>query len=423
MVTEKTGNKFLDDFSLDDGEENFFNIKDEEDEVNIKKEIKKDELDEEEEEDRDAEPINVKDKKTKKEAKKKDEEEDDDDDFEFGKTEDTKVKDKEDKDTKVKEDKTPTKEAKGDKDTKGNKEDKEDEEGEDEDDFFTSLAVDLKEKGILSNVEIPDDKKLTEDEFFKLQDDEIENRVAETFEALFEEIGEEGSNFLKYIKDGGNPRTFLGQISKRFSLDELDVENDNQVNKTLTHYLSVFEKADEEEIADKLKWLEDSGKKKAYATKYFKTIKETEKQEEADLLKEQQEAVKARQLEVKEFNDSLKEVLSKTEAVGSIVINKKEYKEITDYILKPTVKKSKNNYVPEFYDKLNKTLRGKTDEDKRGLIAIAKVLKENFKLTGLEATTETKVVSRAKSRISDKRNSVRNISSGSTLKSLADLMT
>jgi hypothetical protein len=225
------------------------------------------------------------------------------------------------------------------------------------------------------------------------------------------------------MKNGGNARSFLSQISKRFSLDELDVENDTQVNKTLTHYFSVFEKTDEEDIADKIKWLEDSGKKKAYATKYFKLIKDAEKEEELNMLKEQKLANDNKIKEVKEFQESLKDIISKTETVGSFPINKKEHKEILDYIVKPTVKVGKDNYVPEFNVKLGKVLKGTTEKDKKQLIAIAKILKEDFNLADLMTSVETQVTSRAKSRISSGKNSIRNRSVGGSVgKSLADLM-
>lgn len=420
MITEKkSGNGLLDDFSLDDGDE-FFGIKTEVEPNNIIEKIKAkdDEDDEEEDKVQSLETNKVKKPKTKKE-----EDDEEDEDFVFGET---------DKNEKSKTEKPKPKETEDEganavegKDKNKNKDKAEDpkEDEEDEDEFFTNLAIDLKEKGILSNVEIPEGKVLTEEEFFKIQDDELESRVTETFEALFEELGEEGSNFLKFVKSGGNPRAFLTQVSKRFSLDELDTNNENQVNKTLSHYFTTFEKTDEEDIADKIKWLEDSGKKKAYATKYFKIIKDTEKEQEQSLLEAQELAAENKRKEAKEFNDSLKDVVSKTEAVGSVPINKKEHKELIDYITRPTVKVGKNNFVPEFNNKLSKILRGKTDKDKQQLLAIAKICKEDFNLPDLDKAVETRVITRTKSKIAEKRNNTaRNITSGIMKRSLADEM-
>lgn len=415
MATEKKegGNGLLDDFSLDDGED-FFGIKEEENnEKDVTKSIKKDKVeeipDDDDDDSNDEEKEEGTEEKKKKPAKKG---------AESKKEEDVKFFDKEDEDedTKVidKEDKTKKKEDKED-------ETKDDE--EDEDDLFTNLASDLKEKGIFSNAKIPKDKKITEEEFFKMHDEEIESRVTETFESIFEELGKEGSDFLKYVSNGGNPRTFLGQISNRFNLDELDVENDAQVSKTLRHYLTNFEKVEEDDIEDRMKWLEDGGKKKAYATKYFKVIKDTEKEIEEEILKQQKTKFDNKQIEIKEFNDSLKDTIGKVEAVGSFNINKSEQKQLLEYITKPTVKVGKNKYIPEFQNKLAKILRGGTDKDKERLIATAKIFKEDFNLPDLITKVETKVASKAKSRLASGRSSVRNVSSGGSVKSLADFMT
>ncbi len=303
----------------------------------------------------------------------------------------------------------------------------EDEEVEDNDEekekeYFTTLATDLKEKGILSNVEIPKEG-ITEDQFFAMHDDEIEKRVVDTFEAIFEEIGQDGSNFLKFVKDGGNPRTFLTQISTQFNLEELDVENDNQVNRVLKHYLTTVEKLDEDDLTDRLAWLKEGGKSKSYATKYFKAIKDKDKEGEELLLETQKRIAKEKENSAKEFNSSLKEVISKIDNVGSFSIDKSEHKELNDYITKPIVKAGKNIYIPAFQDKLAKILRGKTDSDKQKLVILAKIFKDDFKLPELEEKAETKVISKAKSKLARRINTVSHTSSGGLNKvSLADVV-
>jgi len=406
MATENkgTGNTLLDDFSLDDGDEFDFAsssgiLQDKKKTVVVPKKVE-DKQDEDEDENEEGTEGKTVEKGTK--AKKKVEKtEDEDEDINFDEEDD-------DDDKVVKTEKVEGKKA--------------DEDAGDKQEglSFTDLAADLKDKGIFNNVEIAEDKELTEEEFFKMHDDEIESRVTETFEAIFEELGKEGSDFLKYVGNGGNPRTFLAKISNRFNLDELDTDNDAQVNKTLKHYLINFEKIDDEDIDDKMKWLEDSGKKKAYATKYFKIIKETEKEEEAEALALQEQAFKAKQAQVKEFNDTLKEVVGNIKTVGSFNVNKTEQKSLVDYITKPVVKVGKNKYIPEFQAKLRKVLDGKTDKDMEKLAVLAKILKEDFKLEDLETKTTTKVLAKTKSRLASKGSVIKSISS--TPKSLADYM-
>lgn len=423
MAQEKQSGGLLENFSLDDGEELFgIKINDETPDEKLVKSVKKN--DDFDDDDDDTEVTNLEEEKRKDKAKKKEKvKEDEDEEIELFEDED----DNEDRKTKTKKEVTTSEKNKADKDSsKGkddNNEDDDNNENEEVDeDFFTNLTLDLKEKGVFTNVEIPKDTKITEEKFFELQDEEIEKRVEETFEAMFEEIGEEGKDFLNYIKDGGNVRTYLTQVSSAFNLDELDIENQNQVNKTLRYYLAAYEKLEDEELEDKIKWLEESGKNKNYATKYFKHIKADENERKTALIEAQRLAADRKVENTKNFNKAIKEVLSETESVGSFIFTKADQKELDSYITKPVVKVGKNKYLPEFQIELSRILQAKTKEDKQHLLILAKLAKEKFKLTDLETNTTTKVVSKVKSKLAESKNIMKSSSSGgnSSRKSLAD---
>lgn len=307
------------------------------------------------------------------------------------------------------------------KEVAGQSKEEEIEDEPDEEERFTNLAFDLKDRGILANVEIPKDSKISEEKFFELHDEEVEKRVDETLESIYEEVTEEGKDFLSYLKNGGKASTYLTLVANTFKLDDLDPENPTEVNKTLRHYLTTYEKLDDEELEDKLKWLEDGGKSKSYAVKYFKTIKKDEQEAKEALLASQEEERRNSLEKVKKFNSSLKDVLSETEKVHDFVISKKDQKEIDNYLIKPTIKIGKNKYVPEFHAELTRILAGKTKQDKQDLILLAKLFKDGFALPDLEKQTTTKVVSKVKSRLSGSKNKYTS-SSTSPKRTLADFI-
>lgn len=281
-----------------------------------------------------------------------------------------------------------------------------------EEKFFSTLAGEMKEKGIFQNIEIPKDKDLTEEEFFELQDAEIEARVEETFQEFFTELDEDGKEFLKFKRNGGKTSDFLATYSIGFNIEEFDEADEAQRTKVISHYLSTVEKLDADEIADKMAWLKEGGKEKTTAAKYFTKIKEQEQTQRANLLKAEEDAATARAETAKKFNTELKDVLNKTEAVGSFQITKVEQKELDSYITKPTVKVGKNRYVPSFNADIAKIFKADTPETKQKLILLAKLVKTDFDVKDLITTVETTVTKKAKSKLMEAKQGTKVSSSG-----------
>lgn len=354
-----------------------------------------------------VEATNIKDTKTK-------EDEDEEEPTFFG---------EEKPEDKPKEEDEETEEEEG-KD-KGKK--KEKDEGKDnpenDDKFFTTLAGELKEKGIFQNVELKEGEEITEEKFFELQDAEIEKRVEETFEAFFEELDEDAKNFLRFKKNGGKTADFFAShtASAGIDLDNFDVENEAQRTQMLTHYLSTVEKLDAEDIKDRIEWLKEGGKEKTYATKYQKAMQATRDELKETIVKSQEEAAKQREAEVSNFNNSLNETLGKTETVGAFTFTKNDQKELGGYITKPTVKVGKNKYVPAFQAEIANIFRADSEESKQKLLLLAKLVKSNFDVSDLVTETKTKVVKQAKSRLQEAKTGVKPSTSGNyTKKSLGD---
>jgi hypothetical protein len=338
--------------------------------------------------------------KTKKKVDKEEEEDENATEVEVAKKDATKVKPEEEKETG-----TQSK-------TKEEKEAKEGEE-EDDDEFFTTLAAEMKEKGIFQNIEIPEGKKLTEEEFLELQDQEIEARVTETFESFLEEMDDDGKAFLKFKKSGGKTTDFLTHYAATFDLEEFDENDPKQVDKVNRYYLTTVEKLNADDLEDRIAWMKEGGKEKAKATKWFEAIKKAETDKKKTILAAQEKAAELREEKADAFNAQLVKVLNKTEKVGTFVLTEKDKKELTPYMTKATVKVGKNKFVPPLQAELSEILKAETDEAKQKLLILGKLVKNNFDVADLITKVETKVATKAKSALQQAKKGIRPISSGS----------
>lgn len=361
-----------------------------------------------------ADPIEKKDviKKKNAPAKKKDDDEpeqeegglDDEDDDELDD-----VVDIEDEKGKKKGKKTLTENVENEEDEEG------DETKEEDDKFYNTLVEELKEKGILQNIEVKKGEVITEEQFFELHDAEIESRVTETLEAMSENMDDDGKRFIKFKANGGNTADFMAIAISPINFDEKFDESDpKQVEKVLRHYYTTKEEMDAEELADKLQWLRDGGKEKATALKHFNKMKDEREKALDRLEKETEKKRLAKEDEVQEFNEALLEVLGETEQIGVIKITKQDQKELGSYMTKPLIKTGKNKYIPQMQAELMKILSAKTKEDKQRLIALSKAIKSNFDIKELAKDTTTQVTRKVKSKLQEAKQSVKSKTSGNS---------
>lgn len=385
-TTQETNVESLQDFKFDEPE--FFGIKTETTEIEevvtkVKKEDEPDDAPIDEDEDN---PENE--DKSKKVVKKENETPNDEDFF--------------------KEDVEDTTDEGGDK------------HAETEDKFYTTLASELKEKGIFQNVEIKDDEEITEEKFFELQDAEIEARVEESFEAFFEELDEDGKEFLKHKKNGGATQDFFQVYQNSISIDGVDLENEKDQDLILTHYMRVVDTMDEDEINDRIEWLSENKKKKAFAEKYFNKLQDLDKERRTALAERTRQITEQREAQSKKFNDELSVELNKVESVGSFSFNKVDKKDLLNFISKPTIKVGKNKYVTPLVAEMGEIFKGE-GENKKKLLLLAKLVKSNFDVKDLIEEAKTKVVKEAKSKLQAAKTGVKpSTSGGYNKKSLAD---
>ncbi len=304
-------------------------------------------------------------------------------------------------------------------------EDEEEEEEEEVDDdtldedFYTNLALDLKDRGTLQEVEIPKDKKLTREEFFDLQEDEVNKRFEEAIDGFAESFDEDGKEYIKWKKNGGSTRDFVVKyLAPTFDLKEFDEENETHIKKTIDHYLRTVEELDGEELEERKEFIKNGGKSKIFAKTAFSKITKADNERKKALQEELDSVAKEREEKKKAFDDELNELLKSTETVGSFTISKEDRKRLGDYMTKPTVKAGKNSFVPQVMAELGKILKGATPKDKKHFIILSKIIQSNFKLDDLEAKVETRVTKDIKTRI--KKGSPKLTSGGRGVRQLAD---
>lgn len=304
--------------------------------------------------------------------------------------------------------------------TKEDEEVKDAKPGETDDKFYTTLASELKEKGIFQNVEIKEGEEIDEDKFFELQDSEIESRVEETFETFFEELDDDGKAFLKHKKAGGSTQDFMQVYQNTISIDGVNLDEDKDQDLVLTHYMRTVDAMDEDEISDRIEWLKENGKKKAFAEKYFNKLQDIDTERKTALAERVNQLSKQREDSAKKFNEDLNKELDSTESVGSFSFNKVDKKGLINFITKPIVKVGKNKYITEFQAELGEIFKGE-GENKKKLLLLAKLVKTKFDVKDLIAETKTNVVKEAKSKLQQARTGVRPSSSGgANKKSLSD---
>jgi hypothetical protein len=288
--------------------------------------------------------------------------------------------------------------------------------------FYTTLASELKEKGIFQNVEIKEDQELTEEQFFELQDAEVEARLEDALKELLVELDDDGKAFVKFKKSGGRTQDFLiHYASGGLDIDEFDENNPQHVSKVLTHYITTHEKVDADELQDRLTYIKDSGKEKAKAAKWFGEIKAEEEEKKKTILKAQETAAKTREDNAKLFKDEISKIVEKSESLGAFTLSAEDKRELTPYITRGAIKVGTNRYIPKFNADLANILKAETPETKQQLLILAKLVKTNFDVSDLTKTTKTKVVAEVRSKLKDAKKGVKPATSGTGNKrSLSD---
>lgn len=283
--------------------------------------------------------------------------------------------------------------------------------------FYHTLATEMVDNKIFQHAKLPEGKEeLTIDEFFDLQNDEVEGRVQETFEAFAEEMDDDGKEFIKFKKDGGRTIDFLNVFVNSplpdFGEDNFDPAKESHRKEVIQTYLALVDKMDAEEIDDRITWLKEQGKDQTYAEKYYNKLVDIDAKQKKLILQKQTEIAARRAEDAKAYVDSINKLVAKTTKAGQFKITKEDQKKLAAFITKPTVKVGKNQFIPEFNSKLGEIIQAKTPEAQQKLVLLAKLLSNDFDFSDIEKGAETKVTKKVKSNLRNAKNGVRPSSSG-----------
>lgn len=275
------------------------------------------------------------------------------------------------------------------------------EESSDEE-IFTELSKEFKDKKFFANVEVPE--KVTEEEFFELIEKEFEAREDESLEAFIEELeaDEDAADFIRYKKKGGKTADFLNVYATGLDLSTFDDSDDKQVESIIRYYSANVLGLDAEDTEDKIATLKEKGKDKTTAASWFAKLKEADAKLKQKLIKDQEEAYNKKKASAKAFKEDFEKTLKAVDEIGLFTISKEDKKKLASFLTDPTEKVGKDKYVPQFHLALNKVLNPKTEQDKKNLILLTKLLFNNFEVKDdVIKKAKTEVVTKTKSRLAE----------------------
>lgn len=287
------------------------------------------------------------------------------------------------------------------------------------DTFFKTLATELKEKGILSSIEITEDEEIDEDKFFELQNEEIEARADEIFNGIFEQLKQDPDAvaFLQFKRAGGSTYDFFHQYREATNLpDNMDLADATNQEKVLKYYYLNVEKVDEEDLAEKLEFVKEKGKTEFYAKKYYKEINDKDTAAKLALIQSQEEQVQKNKVNSEKLKTELQKILTDGTGEADFKFDVEDSKELVAYITKATIKIGTNRWVTAFQAKI-----GEIMNDRKKMLTLAKIVRKDFKIPNLKKEITNTVNKEVKSKLIEAKhgNKARSTTTNAE-KSLAD---
>jgi len=173
--------------------------------------------------------------------------------------------------------------------------------------------------------------------------------------------------------------------------------------------LKNVEEMDDEEVDDRMEWLEERDKIGTTSKKNYAKSKKLEKQERESLLSNQEKAADLATEKQGKFKTDVKKFLDTTDTIQDFNIKKTEKTALLDFITKPSVKVGKNKYITG----LQQGLKDASTDNKK-LILLAKMIKNNFDISDVKIKANTKNVGTLKKNLQRSKNNNNPVNSGSS---------
>jgi len=238
----------------------------------------------------------------------------------------------------------------------------------------------MAENGILDVTE--DDKIESEEDLERIQINTINNGI----EKYKNSIPEDGKKFLDYLEAGGNAADFHKGYYGDASFEDYTPETEEDQKYIIREGLRV-EGYTEDEIAEEIEAIEDSGRVEKKSGIYLKRLQKIEADNKKMLLDSQKKAAKEeeekRKKEYKEFKDRLFD----SEELAGFKLNKKSKTELWSYMTNVDKKTGLTGYQKDM----------KEDSDVKYIFAY--LLKNKWDMSSLEEMVESKKTSDLKSKL------------------------
>ena len=276
--------------------------------------------------------------------------------------------------------------------------------------IYTDVYKDLKDYGIIKNVELEDVGNLTAADLEEIYQKDYELEVEKRIKEWSSTQDKDFQDFVRFKLNGGNTRDFLNHVSSTEDyLPEGNIEDENFQDDIIRYQLAYREGWDAEEVEERLEQLTNNGKKAHTAAKYYQRI-EQEKELERERLLEEQERKKYQAIQQEnEFKNNVSQVLQASSDINGYKIANKEKQGIYDFITKRSIRVNDTQAVTGFQKKLAEAL-----QDNKKVVLLAKMLMNDFNFKDFEKQVETKVTKQVKSNLENRTGLKSNSSSGSS---------
>lgn len=276
--------------------------------------------------------------------------------------------------------------------------------------IYTDVYKDLKDYGIIKNVELEDVGNLSAADLEEIYQKDYELEVEKRLKEWSSTQDKDFQDFIRFKLNGGNTRDFLNHVSSTEDyLPEGNIEDENFQDDIIRYQLAYREGWDAEEVEERLEQLTNNGKKANTAAKYYQRI-EQEKELERERLLEEQERRKYQAIQQEnEFKNNVSQVLQASSDINGYKIANKEKQGIYDFITKRSIRVNDTQAVTGFQKKLAEAL-----QDNKKVVLLAKMLMNDFNFKDFEKQVETKVTKQVKSNLENRTGLKSNSSSGSS---------
>ena len=272
-------------------------------------------------------------------------------------------------------------------------------EDDEEDDVNESSTIKtlnfLKEKGLLE-FELEDGEELTEERAEELLEDSYDSSVEKAIEEKLKDLPKPIKELNKFVLNGGDPAQFLSSLAQSSTSKikpGLDLENEANQELVMRESLKA-DGYDDEYIDTQIDFLKDSKKLDKIAEKRYTKWEKDNEAAQASLAQQQAAARQKRKDNIRESKKAVSKMLSTNPEINDIKFDKKDIKEMPDYMFEPAYKLDNGREITEMEKDLMESMK-----DQNKMAVLAKMLKSNFDFESFKKDASDEVTKKVKSNL------------------------